>query len=123
MSGVSVRIARREEAAPLTDLTMRAKASWGYDAGFMERCRVELTLTAEKMDSWTVWVAEYDGRVAGLIALKTYGARAELEDFMVEPDLQGLGVGRALMNALLAECRRLGLESIGLDADPNAEPI
>jgi GNAT superfamily N-acetyltransferase len=123
MSAVSVRIARSEDAARLTDLAMRAKASWGYDAAFMEQCRAELTLTAEKMDSWTVWVAEHDGRLAGMIALATDGARAELEDFMVEPSLQGLGVGRALMDALLAECRRLGLESVGLDADPNAEPI
>jgi GNAT superfamily N-acetyltransferase len=123
MSAVSVRIARSEDAARLTDLAMRAKASWGYDAAFMDQCRAELTLTAEKMDSWTVWVAEHDGRLAGMIALATDGARAELEDFMVEPSLQGLGVGRALMDALLAECRRLGLESVGLDADPNAEPI
>jgi GNAT superfamily N-acetyltransferase len=123
MSAVSVRIARSEDAARLTDLAMRAKASWGYDAAFMEQCRAELTLTAEKMDSWTVWVAEHDGRLAGMIALATDGARAELEDFMVEPSLQGLGVGRALMDALLAECRRLGLESVGLDADPNTEPI
>ena len=123
MSAVSVRIARSEEAARLTDLAMRAKASWGYDAAFMEQCRAELTLTAEQMGSWTVWVAEYDGQLAGMIALATDGTRAELEGFMVEPGLQGLGVGRALMDALLAECHRLGLDSIGLDADPNAERI
>jgi GNAT superfamily N-acetyltransferase len=51
------------------------------------------------------------------------GNSAELEDFMVEPDVRGLRVGGALMETLLAECRTLGLTSIGLDADPNAKAI
>jgi GNAT superfamily N-acetyltransferase len=123
MSDVSVRRARPEEAADLTALAMRAKASWGYDADFMAQCRAELTLTADKMASWTVWVAEQGGQIAGMIALAAEGESAELEDFMVEPGFQGMGVGRALMDALLAECHRLGLASIGLDADPNAEPV
>ena len=120
---ISVRLARPDEAALLTELAMRAKASWGYDAAFMEQCRAELTLTADTMDAWTVWVAEHEGRLAGMIALAAAGASAELEDFMVEPDFQGVGVGRALMETLLAEWRVRGVTSIGLDADPNAEAI
>jgi GNAT superfamily N-acetyltransferase len=123
MSAVSVRRARPDEAAALTELSMRAKASWGYDEAFMAQCRAELTLTTERMAAWTVWVAELDGRLAGMIALAPEGAEAELEDFMVEPEFQGQGVGRGLMDAFLAECRRLGLATVGLDADPNAEPI
>ena len=123
MAGVTVRLARPDEASALTALAMRAKASWGYDAAFMEACREELTLTPEVMAAWTVWVAEIDGRLAGMIALAAHGAEGELEDFMVEPDCQGQGVGRALMDALLAEARSLDLKRIGLDADPNAERI
>ena len=123
MSELSVRFARSDEAALLTDLAMRAKASWGYDAAFLEQCRAELTLTPEKMKSWTVWVAEHNGQLAGMIALASDGENAELEDFMVEPSFQGLGVGRALMDTLIAECRVRGLKSIGVDADPNAEAI
>jgi N-acetylglutamate synthase-like GNAT family acetyltransferase len=123
MSGVSIRIARSDEAERLTDLAMRAKASWGYDAAFMEQCRAELKVTPEKMGTWTVWVAEHDGQLAGVIALATDGVRAEVEEFMVEPCVQGVGTGQALMDTLLAECRRLGLQSVGLDADPNAETI
>lgn len=123
VADVTVRPARREEASDLTALTLRAKASWGYDAAFMEACCDELTLTPEKMAAWTIWVAEVDGRLAGMIALAAHGAEGELEDFMVEPDCQGQGVGRALMSALLAEARRLDLKRISLDADPNAEQI
>lgn len=117
---VQVRRARADEAAALTELAMRAKASWGYDAAFMEACRAELTLTPEKMAAWTIWVAEVDGALAGMVALAGGG---EVEDFFVEPRLQGRGVGGALMATLTAAARAEGLAALALDADPNAEAI
>lgn len=118
-----VRPARPDEASQLTELAMRAKASWGYDDAFMAQCRDELTLTPDKMAAWTVWVAELNGRLAGMIALASRNGVAELEDFMVEPAFQGHGVGTALMATLFTEARTRGLTHVGLDADPNAEPI
>lgn len=123
MADILVRAARPEEAGRLTALAMTAKASWGYDEAFMAQCRAELTLTPEKMAKWTIWVAECDGEVAGMVALTGSEPEAELEDFMVEPRFQGRGVGGALMAVLLEECRRRGVRTLGLDADPNAEPI
>ena len=58
-----------------------------------------------------------------MAALACDGPDAELEELMVEPKFQGGGVGAALMSVLLEECRSRGFKSIGLDADPNAEPI
>ena len=120
---VVVRRARAEEAEALTGLVMRAKASWGYSAGFMDACRAELTMTPAKLADWTVWAAELDGRLAGLIALSLDGERAELEEFFVEPQLQGRGVGAALMGVFLDACRAAAATVVGVDADPNAEPI
>jgi GNAT superfamily N-acetyltransferase len=122
-SPIHVRPARPAEAAALTDLALRAKASWGYGAAFMAACRAELTVTPEKLAAWRVWAAELEGRLAGMIALRAEGAEAELEDFFVEPDLQGRGVGAALMARFLAACREQGIARIGVDADPNAEAI
>ena len=122
MGEMTIREARADEAAVLTELAMRAKASWGYDAAFMEACRDELTLTPEQMAAWTIWVAEADGAIAGMIALRLEDG-AEVEDFFVEPALQGRGVGGALMATLLAACRDAGATTIEVDADPNAEAI
>lgn len=60
----------------------------------MAACRDELTLTTEKFAAWTVWAADQDGRLAGLVALSLDGESAVLEDFFVEPVLQGRGAGR-----------------------------
>jgi GNAT superfamily N-acetyltransferase len=120
MCDVTVRLARLVEAELLTDLAVRAKASWGYDERFMAQCRTELTLTPEKMQAWKIWVAEYKGRIVGMIALAANGDIGEIEDLMVEPDLQGRGVGGALMSALLDECRLKNITCVGLDSEPNA---
>ena len=104
---IPVRPARADEAGTLTELAMRAKASWGYDAAFMAACREELTLTPQKMAAWQVWVAEVDGRIAGMVALGLDGA-AEVEDFFVEPAFQGRGVGGALMGELLSAAKAAG---------------
>lgn len=119
---ITVRRARPDEAAALTALALRAKASWGYDEAFMAACRAELTFTPQKMAACSVWVAEADGELAGMIALSLDGG-AEVEDFFVEPAFQGRGVGTALMAELLAAARASGAGRVEVDADPNAETI
>lgn len=123
MQGLTIRAARPDEADLLTELAMRSKASWGYSDAFMAACREELTFTPQKMAGWDIWLAELNGAVAGMVALRMEGQDAELEDFFVEPAHQGLGIGGALMEVLLTTCRARGAARVGLDADPNAAPI
>jgi GNAT superfamily N-acetyltransferase len=123
MNQAVVRRARPDEAAVLTELALRGKATWGYDQAFMDACRHELTITAELMAAWRFWVAEVDGELAGMIALDLDGGAAVLEDFFVEPRFQRRGVGAALMAVLLQACRDAQARAVELDADPNAEDI
>ena len=125
MSDVIIRRALADEAGLLTRLAMRSKASWGYSAEFMAACEAELTITPELIANWTIWAAEAEGRICGMVALRDGESegRAELEDFFVEPEGQGQGIGSALMATLLEACRAGGVRVLGLDADPNAEAI
>ena len=56
------------------------------------------------------FIAEVDGRFAGCGALAvTWTDIAEVRSLAVQPDLQKLGIGRTLVEALVADARRLGV--------------
>jgi hypothetical protein len=57
---VLIRSARATEADILTDLALRSKAHWGYDADFLEACRDELTVAAHEVARRRTTVAERD---------------------------------------------------------------
>jgi N-acetylglutamate synthase-like GNAT family acetyltransferase len=55
------------------------------------------------MQSDMIWVAEEDGEIAGLVALKKQPDCLELCALGVEPRFRGKGVGKDLVEALMAE--------------------
>ena len=62
-----------------------------------------------------VIVAERDGQIAGFAAV----VGGELDGLFVEPDLWGLGIGKALADAATHEARRRGL-ALKVIANPSA---
>lgn len=109
------------DAPALTALALRSKAHWGYDAAFMAACRDELTVTAERMRLGETWLAEDgSGRIAGFFDLRSEEGVAEVHDLFVEPEAMGLGAGRLLWGKLEACATGMGVDTIGIDADPHA---
>jgi len=122
-----LRLARAEETECLTELALRSKAHWGYDADFMARCRDELTVRPEDIESEVVIAAEAKGAVVGFGCLSVLeeegpaGPEGEIWHFFVEPSAMGTGLGRSLMERLFAEARDLGLKRLRVDSDPGAQ--
>jgi GNAT superfamily N-acetyltransferase len=117
---ISIRAARPNEAAFLTQLCLRSKASWGYDEDFMAACRSEMTLTPDMVAASCLVVAEVDARVTGMAQLIVRNSVAELDKLFVEPESHRLGVGRALLNWAQAEASGAGATALIVDADPYA---
>ncbi len=119
-----LRRARPADAAALTDLAMRSKALWGYDAAFMEACREELTTSADTITANEIWIVEVGGMAAGFYELnaepKQYG---EIRMCFVDPAHVGRGFGRMLWRHLEGRAAFRRLETLGLDADPKAVPF
>jgi GNAT superfamily N-acetyltransferase len=105
----------------LTNLALRSKAYWGYDATFIESCRTELTLGAEAFERLHVAVAERAGHLAGFYALSGDAPDAELSFLFVEPEFIGTGVGTALLGHCRAVAAEFGFERIWIASDPFAE--
>ncbi len=95
---------------------MRSKAHWGYDAGFMEACRAELTVRPGD----DVIVAELDGMLAGLAQIDLTEDPADLAKLFVDPPFMARGLGRALFLRCVSRARRKGLNRMSIEADPGA---
>ncbi len=68
----------------------------------------------KKCAAETVFVARYEGRLAGCIFLADRGAHAYVGTLAVAPALQGCGIGRLLVETAEAEARRQGKRAIEL---------
>jgi GNAT superfamily N-acetyltransferase len=118
-----IRPAHAHEAALLSDLALRSKGYWPYDAAFLEACRVELTVTAGYIESHSVYVCERNGRVLGFYALDEKPPDGELDYLFVEPDSIGHGHGKRLFLHATENARRRGWSYLIIEADPYAEPF
>jgi len=120
---VRIRSAKLDEIESLSLLALRSKASWGYDAGFMARCRSELVVNEDQVANKLTYVAvdETSNEVLGFYLLREPGERdAELDMLFVAPQHIGEGVGRALLLDAQGEARRRGWEVLLIESDPFA---
>jgi N-acetylglutamate synthase-like GNAT family acetyltransferase len=118
-----IRQARPEECGVLTEVAMRSKAHWGYDAAFMAKVRADLEVIPEKFTpGFHVYLLEDDAGILGFYSLRPGEAGAViLEDLFIEPKLIGSGCGRLLWEHSLTVARSLGYRKLNLVSDPYAE--
>jgi len=120
-TSVTIRPAEPDEAHARTELTLRSKAHWGYDAAFMNAVTDELTVSRDMIAEHEVFVIEEHGHVAGFYALIVDGPKAELSMLFIDPPAIGRSFGRALFEHAAREARALGATDLFIDADPFAE--
>lgn len=66
-------------------------------------------------------LAEYEGQLAGCVALHTLGAGiCEMKRLYLRPQFRGQGLGRAVADRILSEARQIEYERIRLDT---VEPV
>jgi N-acetylglutamate synthase-like GNAT family acetyltransferase len=118
---VVIRDARAGESVALSELMLRSKAHWGYDAALLEGWRDQLVVSEEMVSRGRVFVAERRGAVLGVAAVVDEPPDVELDACFVEPVAIGTGVGRALVQHALGRARELGAHTMRVVADPNAE--
>ena len=126
-AAVTLRAARPDEAVCLGDIMRRAKQSHGYDDAFMAQLTDvgDFVIGPDLIAQNQFQVAEIDGRVVGFAHLMPVEQpdTVYLEHLFIEPDVQGLGVGRALFSWALDEARAQGYAWLEWDSDPNAAPF
>lgn len=112
-----------DDAKILTDIAMRSKQFWGYDATFMDNCRDELTQTSQHIlsaDRWTN-AAKNGEQILGFSVIQTINKeKCELEALFVDPAHIGHGIGHLLMMASIATAAENMFSMMEIVSDPNA---
>ena len=116
-----IRPARADESATISaliDRTVLVSNVADYDAAAMENLRVYNTpaYIAERMAGRDVFVLEEGGRVIGTVSLGDGRLRA----MYVDPERQGRGFGRALVEHLEGYARGLGHRELKLSSSLTA---
>lgn len=117
-----LRPAEPDEAAALTALALAAKASWGYDADFMARCRDIMAISPEAVAQHPYYVIE-DAmtELLGFYGFDFSDGLLTLDWLFVAPAMQGSGLGRRLFEHAVAVARASGFGSFQITSDPHAE--
>ena len=117
-----IRRAAPHESGLLSDLALRSKGHWGYAAGFLEACRGALTLSADYIAAWPVFVLEEAGKVVGFYGLRGLdGGRVELLYLFLEPTAINRGHGKRLWAHAVEAAARFGFHKLMIESDPHAE--
>lgn len=115
-----IRAAQAEELSELSQLCLRSKAHWGYDAPFLAACVPVLTLSEDDLDRGLLVVAEQDGVPAGIAQLAGPPGEMEIDRFFVDPPFMGMGIGQALFAWCIETARALNQTQLLIEADPGA---
>ena len=109
-----------KELTALTELCMRSKAHWGYDADFMRACRTELILSPRHLAEHALVVADDNLGMIGVGEVSLKDGSAHLEKLFIEPHRMGEGFGQLLYEWSLVAARKGGARELVIAADPGA---
>ena len=118
--------------AVATDAPVLARMRWDFrtalgapvesDDAFVQRCEAWMAARLDGTGAWRCWVAETAGRVTGHLWLQLIEkvpnpmpeveCHAYITNVYVQPDARGSGTGMALMEAALAWCRAVAVDSV-----------
>jgi len=114
-SAVSIRRAAVSDAAAIGEI-FRAVVVSGDTYAFLPDTPADVGVDYFLGAGISCWVAEIDGRVAGMYKLAPVriglGAHVANASFMVDPSAHGRGIGRAMGEHCLEEARRAGFAAM-----------
>ena len=87
-------------------------ADWSPIATLLQQCSLPLDGAREHLRAYLV--AEVDGAIVGTAGLEVHGDAALLRSVAVAPAWRGLGIGRALVQAAIADARQRHVKNLHL---------
>ncbi|MFJ8118430.1 GNAT family N-acetyltransferase [Bacillus mycoides] len=114
-----IRKAKKKDSKRLSELAYNSKAHWGYSKEFLEKCKDDLTFTAQYIENNHIYVMEENNEIIGFYSLSTI--EQKLEALFIDPNCIGKGIGKLLWSHLLQQAKQLPIKEFTIDSDPYAE--
>ena len=122
VSGMSIRSAKPGDGPALTALARASKRAWGYPDEWMATFSKRLVVDDARIASARVRVAVDDDDVAlGFSVATLERDEAHLDDLWISPTAQRQGIGRLLLDDVLAWARSYGATVVTWQSDPHAD--
>lgn len=118
-----IRKGKGEDAAELTRLARLSKASWGYPGAWLREWESELEISAEYIQQNSVFVAESQGCLIGVVGVGEGPEGPEIGHLWISPGSQGLGLGRMLVDRAREVAIQEQWTSLRIVSDPFAQPF
>ncbi|MEL7117182.1 MAG: GNAT family N-acetyltransferase [Pseudomonadota bacterium] len=107
----------------MTELALRSKAHWGYDAATVEAHRPLFTIEPADLETTEVWCLSEDAHQIAMIQLWADGPVCHLAMLFVDPALIGQGLGRRSFAFACDRAKALGCSIMSIKSDPGAAPF
>ena len=113
----TLRVPTSVDLPVLTEICLRSKAHWGYDAAFMAACVPVFTFSSDDLGQghWRICDAPQ-----GMAHVTLQGASATLDKLFIVPAAMGQGLGAQLFRWACATAKSGGAERLTITADPQA---
>ncbi len=119
---MNIQKAKIEDHIRLTEITKKSKAYWGYSEEQMEKWSNNLTVTADYIETNSVFNLVDEDQIVGYYSyLKKEDNQVKLDNLFILPEYIGKGFGSFMMNDFLERMRNEKCQKIILDSEPNAE--
>ncbi|GIN87604.1 N-acetyltransferase [Heyndrickxia sporothermodurans] len=116
---MNIRKALLEESEKLSELAYESKAFWGYPKDFLDRCKDDLTVTAEYIKENPVYLMEDDKKIIAFYSFTLN--EKKLDSLFIHPEYIGKGLGKILWKDLMNKAEQLNITEFTLDSEPHAE--
>ncbi|WP_070138505.1 GNAT family N-acetyltransferase [Crocinitomix algicola] len=106
----------------LTKITKESKAYWGFPTETLLKWEHLLTISQKYIEENNVIKLVNNTEIIGYYSFfKIDKKTLKLDNLFILPSYIGIGLGKVLMNHFLDQTKKLGIEKITLEAEPNAE--